>query len=259
MNGVCTATTTDNTTELVPIHAHSLLAGVAAHPSDSLRASFDLELFSADNALTRISPRNLQHYKGRVNYKPKNWADVSGTVNILESRDNVTSVLHREHNRNYGFTLMLNPQPRWGLEFGYNYDDVFSTTNICYVATPAPLGTTSCGTPFLQSPSIYQNTVNFGYTNVTFKPVKRVTANLGYNLTSTSGNTLILTPILSTLGPLAFNFHKPTAAVDIDLSRGFTWRSAWNYYDYNEKSASGTLSPRDFQSNSGTVSLRYDF
>jgi hypothetical protein len=258
-NGVCTTTTVTNLTNDVEIHGHSLLAGISAHPTDTLRAGFDLELFSADNASTRISPRNLQHYKVRANYKPKSWVDLSGTVNILESRNNETTIAHKEHNRNYGFTLMLNPKPRWGFEFGYNYDDVFSTTNICYVATPPPAGNTSCGAPFLQSPSIYNNTVNFGYSNIMFKPVKRVTANLGYNLTSTSGNTLILTPILSTLGPLAFNFHKPTASVDVDLSKGFTWRSAWNYYGYNEKSVAGTLAARDFHSNSAMLSLRYDF
>jgi hypothetical protein len=258
-NGVCTTSTIDNSASVIQVHGHSLLAGISAHPTNAFRANFDLELFSADNAPTRISPRNLQHYKTRVNYKPKSWVNLSGTVNILESRNNQTSIAHKEHNRNYGFTLMLNPKPRFGFEFGYNYDDVFSTTNICYVATPPPTGTTSCGAPFLQSPSIYNNTVNFGYTNIMIKPIKRVTANLGYNLTSTSGNTLILTPILSTLGPLAFNFHKPTASLDVDLSKGFTWRTAWNYYDYNEKSVAGTLAARDFHSNSATLSLRYDF
>ena len=258
-NGVCTTSTFAADTNSIQIHGHSLLAGVSAHPTDKLRAGFDLELFSADNASTRISPRNLQHYKFRANYKPVAWVDLAGTVNILESRNNETTIGHKEHNRNFGFTLLLDPKPWFGFEFGYNYDDVFSTTNICYVATPPPAGTTSCGAPFLQSPSVYNDTINFGYTNVMFKPIKRVTANVGYNLTSTTGNTLILTPILSTLGPLDFNFHKPTASVDVDLSKGFTWRTAWNYYDYNEKSVPGTLAARDFHSNSATLSLRYDF
>ncbi|MBZ5707497.1 MAG: hypothetical protein LAN63_19305 [Acidobacteriia bacterium] len=258
-NGVCTVLVPDSENNPIEINGHSFLFGVAARPIDGLRASFDLELFSADKANTRISPRNLQHYKGRVSYKPKDWVNVAGTINILEDRNNEATVNHLEHNRNYGFTLMLNPKPRFGFEFGYNYDDVFSTTNICFVATPSPPGTSTCGDPFLQAPSIYNNKIHFGYTNIMFKPIPRVTANLGYNLTSTSGNTLILTPTLTTLGPLAFNFHKPTASVDVDLAKGFAWRTAWNYYDYNEKSASGPVAPRDFQSNSATLSLRYAF
>jgi hypothetical protein len=258
-NGVCTVIVLDAENNPIEINGHSFLFGVAARPTDALRASFDLELFSADNANTRISPRNLQHYKGRVSYKPKDWMNLAGTVNILEDRNNEATVNHLEHNRNYGFTVMLNPKPKVGFEFGYNYDDVFSTTNICFVATPVPPGTTSCGTPFRQEPSIYNQKINFGYTNIMFKPIPRVTANLGYNLTSTSGDTLILNPIQTTLGPLAFNFHKPTASVDVDLAKGFAWRTAWNYYDYNEKSAPGSLAARDFQSNSATLSLRYAF
>jgi hypothetical protein len=92
-----------------------------------------------------------------------------------------------------------------------------------------------------------------------FKPVKRVTANLGYNLTSSSGNSTILNPTPNTLGPLGLNFHKPAAWVDFELHRGLSWRTAWNYYDYNEKSSSGFLPARDFQSNSATLTLRYAF
>jgi hypothetical protein len=73
----------------------------------------------------------------------------------------------------------------------------------------------------VQRPSIYNEKINFGYTNIMFKPISRVTASLGYNLVSTSGDTLILTPTQTTLGPLAFNFHKPAAPVDVDLAKGF--------------------------------------
>jgi len=252
---------TANEEESVEVSEHSALFGIWARPTDQLRLNLDLELFSADHAPTRISPRNLQHYKVRVNYKPKEWMNVSGTTNILESRDNVTDILHREHNRNYGFTMMLNPKERYGFEFGYNYDDIFSTTNICYVitSTPPPNSTLCAGGPLIAAVSIYDNKINFGYFNIMFKPVKRVTANLGYNLTSTSGNTLILNPVQTTLGPLAFNFHKPSASVDVDLGKGVTWRTAWNYYDYNEKSNPGLLAARDFHSNSATLSLRYAF
>ena len=254
----------DSEDDHIEVNEHSALFGLWAHPNDALRMNFDMELFSADNSPTRTTPRNLQRYKTRINYKAKDWVSVSGTVNILESRNNVTDVLHREHDRNYGFTLALNPNPRVAFEFGYNYDDIFSTTNICYVfGFVPPPGTTTCaasgGAPFISGVSLYDNKINFGYMNFMFKPAKRVTANLGYNLTSTSGNTTILNPTPNTLGPLGLNFHKPAAWVDFDLVRGLTWRTAWGYYDYNEKSNPGPLPPRDFQSNLATLSLRYAF
>lgn len=254
----------ENEQDHIEVTEYSALFGLWAHPSDALRMNFDMELFSADNTLTRTAPRNLQRYKTRVNYKPSHWANVSGTVNILEGRNNVSNALHREHDRNYGFTLALDPNPRFSFEFGYNYDDIFSTTNICYVfgSTPppdAPSCSASGGAPFISGVSLYDNKINFGYVNFMFKPVKRVTASLGYNLTSTSGDTTILSPTPTTLGPLGMNYHKPTAWVDVDLARGFTWRTAWNYYDYNEKSSSSPLPIRDFQSNSATLSLKYAF
>jgi hypothetical protein len=258
-NGVCNVTTVDAPFEPIPqITGHSLLLGVAARPTDALRTTFDLEWFAANHTVTRISPKNRQHFKGRVSYH-KSWMNVSGTVNVLESRNNVIDIGHKEHNRNYGFAVMANPKSRFGGELGYNYNDIFSTTNICFVATPTPPNTLSCGAPFLLANSIYKNRVHFAYGALMFKPVKRVTANVGYNLTSTSGNTLILNPTQSTLGPLAFNFHKPTASVDVELAKGWTWRTGWNFYDYNEKSDPGFVLGRDFHSNSATLSVRYAF
>jgi hypothetical protein len=261
-NGVCTFSgQTANTANSQTVNEDSALFGFWAHPTEHLRANFDVELFSADNSPTRISPRNLQHYKTRVNYKPKNWMSFSGTVNILESRNNVTEVMHREHNRNYGFTADLNPKPRFGFEFGYNYDDIYSTTNICYVLTSTPpANSTLCteGTPFISADSLYINKVNFGYGNIMFKPVPRVTWNLGYSLTSSSG----LTPLLASPGTttsLGFNYHKPTASLDVNLAKGLIWRTAWGYYDYNEKYLSAPLPARDFQANTATLSLRYEF
>ncbi len=246
----------------IPVNEHSGLFGVWAHPTDALRMNFDVEVLTADNAPTRISPRNLQRFKGRVHYKPRDWMTVSGTVNLLESRNNVPDVLHREHNRNYGFALSLYPRERFGIDLGYNYDDIYSTTNICYVITSTPPADStfcSAGTPYISAVSLYDNKINFGYANIMFKPVKRVTTNFGYDLTSSSGDTSILSPTPNTLGPLGLNYHKPFASVDVALARGITWRSGWNYWGYNEKSSSAPLPARDFHSNSATLSLRYDF
>src|SRR5439155_6262936 len=119
-------------------------------------------------------------------------------------------------------------------------------------STP-PANSTLCGSgaPYFSAVSLYRDRVHFAYATFMFKPVPRVTANLGYNLTSSSGDTPILAnpAMLTSLG---FNYHKPAAGVDLNLAKGFTWRSEWGYYDYNEKYSSFPLSPRDFQSNAAT-------
>ena len=75
-------------------------------------------------------------------------------------------------------------------------------------------------------------------------------------MTSTSGNTLILNPIAPT-GPLAFNYHLPTASLAVQINKNLTYKTGWNYYDYNEKSDPGPTLPRDFRGNMFTLSLRY--
>jgi len=42
---------------------------------------------SADNAFTRISPRQLREYRIRSKYKATNWLNLNGSVTILEGRD----------------------------------------------------------------------------------------------------------------------------------------------------------------------------
>jgi hypothetical protein len=252
----------DSETNDIEVNENSALLGFWAHPNDKLRVIYDMELFSGDNSPTRITPRNLQRYKGRVSYKPSGWMNVAGTVNVLESRNNVTDILHREHNRNYGFTVMLNPRPRFGLELGYNYEDVFSTTNICFVTVSAPPpNSTFCGSgaPYQSTSSLYTNKINFGYASFMLVPVRRLTLNLGYDLTSTSGSQTILGPTPTSLGPLGMNYHKPFASAELALVKGLSWRTAWNYYDYNEKSIAFPLPDRDFQSNSATLSMKYAF
>jgi len=45
----------------------------------------------------------------------------------------------------------------------------------------------------------------------------------------------------------------------VNLAKGLIWRTAWGYYDYNEKFLPDPLSARDFQSNQVTLAMRYEF
>lgn len=258
VNGVCTVSVTttadEDTTE---INAHSALLGFSARPMDALRVSFDTELFYADNTFTRISPRHLQLYRLRAIYSPKNWLNLGSTVYIRENRNNTTDVGNLQHNRSYSFTTAIAPQGKWGLDLSYDYNDIFSQTNICFVSTPSPPVAITCGAaPFLQGVSFYTEKSHFGLGSVQFRPIPRVSAGLGYAITSSVGSTLILNPNAPT-GPLSFNYHLPVATLAIDLTKHFTYKTGWNYYDYNEKSAPGPTLPRDTRGNVFTLSLRY--
>ncbi len=260
VNGVCTVFVPNVfplISDFTEINGYSALVGVSARPTNNLRFSFDTEQFYADNTFTRISPRHLQIYKGRMNYKPNNWMSFGGGVNIRENRNDTADIGNLQHNRSYVFnTVIAPPEGNWGLDLSYDYNDIFSQTNICFVATPTPVGALSCGTPFLSGLSVYKELSNVAGGSLYWKPVSRVNVGVGYTLTSSTGSTLILNPNSPT-GPLSFNYHLPLASLAIQLSRNLTYKTSWNYYDYNEKSNPGPTLPRDFRGNAFTLSLRY--
>jgi hypothetical protein len=260
VNGVCTVFVPNVfplIADFTEINGYSALLGFSARPTNKLRFSFDTELFYADNTFTRISPRHLQIYKGRVNYKPNNWMSFGGGVTIKENRNDTADIGNLQHNRSYAFnTVIAPPEGSWGLDLSYDYNDVFSQTNICFVATPTPAGSLSCGTPFLSGLSVYKELSNVAGGSLYWKPVRRVNVGMGYTVTSSTGSTLILNPNAPT-GPLSFNYHLPMASLAVELSKHLIYKTGWNYYDYNEKSAPGPTLPRDFRGNTLTLSLRY--
>jgi hypothetical protein len=255
------------------VNEYSGLLGLWARPIDALRVTFDLELFSGDNSFTRISPRNLQHYKMRATYKPRNWMSFATTVNILENRNTAPQIGNLQHNRNYGFSATLAPVGRFNVDFGYEYNDVFSMANICFASGVVPTGSNPCpvsgGSPTL-GVSEYTDKSHFGYFNLLFKPVPRVTAMVGYSLNSVNGNALILnvtTGLPEALNPLTpsgsldYNYHRPTAALSVALHKNLTGKAAWGYYEYGENGPadiSGT-GPRNFHANLVDLTLRYAF
>ena len=256
-NNICTLTTVVlDESDFTEINGHSGLFGISAHPMNTLRVNFETEFYSADNTFTRVVPRQFQNYSVRLTYKPKQWIDFGSAIVIHEGRNNVPGVGHLDHNRSYGFSTSVNPNEKWSLDLHYDYNDVFSRTNICYVSTPSPPLAISCGGSFISGLSFYTENAHSGGGGLLFRPLPRVSAGIGYTITSSTGNTLILNPN-SPLGPLSYNYHLPQATLAIDLTNHFTYKTGWNYYGYNEKSDPGPTLPRSMRGNVFTLSMRY--
>jgi hypothetical protein len=286
---------------LTTINENALLLGVVARPIDALRITGDLEFGYNDASYTRIDPRQVQSYKVHANYRPRPWATVDGAVEIHENRDNVLYVNNLEHDRSYSFATILTVNPRLSVDFGYNYWDVYTQSDICfnYSATytypnPAPpppatltgiafnsppgVNTTACtipgqavgnpptGTPpgtGLGALSTYSSGDHFAHAAVMWKPMKRVTAMVGYGGSFVRGSTIFLNQ-LTPSGTLDFNYQRPYASLMIDVYRGFGYKMSWNYYGFNE---TGTTNPfglaaiglQDFNGSNATFSFRYAF
>ncbi len=267
------------------------LAGVTWRPMDTLQISSDFEFGYNSYSYTRVWPRQIQSYKVHVSYRPRTWATLDGAVDIHENRDNVYQVDNAEHGRTYSFDLTLTRSTKLTYTLGYNYTDIYLQTFICFDDTfgtmtnvPGGMGLpTFASCPITNTTSnnnqsalaFYTNQQNYVYSDVVWKPVNRVTIGFGYVSTFANGNTLQLDP-LEPAGTLDFNYQKPFATIQIDLHKGLSYKTTWNYYGYNSKSpmntsipimngtASGTYSLEpipapDFNGSTATFALRYAF
>jgi hypothetical protein len=270
------------------IGENALVLGVVFRPVDSLRITGDFQFGYNNAAFTRIDPRNLQSYKVMVSYKPKPWASLDGGVEINDNRNNVFQVANIEHDNSYNFTTTLMPNPRVSLSFGYNYWNVYTQADICFnysitytnpapppttmpvstsppgvATTPCPIAGASVGGAGLGTLSTYTSKDNFVHADVLWKAGKRVTAAIGYGGSFVRGNTIFLNP-LTPSGTLDFNYQMPYASVTIDVYKGFSYKTAWNYYGFNQQGNTtpfglATIPLQDFNGNTFTFSFRYAF
>ena len=233
------------------------LAGLTLRPIDTLRINADFEFGYNNYSYTRIWPRQIQSYKVHLDYKPRPWATFDAAVDINENRDNVVEVNNLEHGRTYSASLMLAPtSSKFAFNFGFNYTDLYLQTNICFNDTfgsitgptlpvfpactisnsPAPLGATE----------FYAEKQDYAYSDVMWKPTNRVTATLGYSGTfafgTDRGSTLFLDP-LQPEGTIAFNYHKPFASLQIDIYKGLSYKTTWDFYGYDSKTPINTSIP----------------
>jgi hypothetical protein len=257
----------DAARNLYDIHESVALLGATVRPTDQLRITADLMFGYDDNSFTRISPRQLQSYKIQVRYTPAPWANVSGSVDIQENRDNVSMVNNLEHGRTYGFVTTLSPNSKLFVDFGFSYMNVYTQTYICFPDTGSTIFTTPCSITGATSPlgalSFYSSDDYYVYGHVTWKPYKRVTAMLGYAGSIVRGNTTFLNPLAPT-GTLDFNYVKPLASLSFDIYKGLAYKTAWNYYGYNDKGVANPaglapLPSQNFNGSNITFSFRYAF
>lgn len=282
------ANTTAPSVDLFTINEQAAVAGFRYRPIDTLKISGDFSFGYNDAAYTRIDPRNIQSYKLHATYTPKAWASLDGSVEIHENRDNAYTVNNEEHDREYSVSTTLMPKPSLAVSFGYNYWDFYTQANICFnysmtYANPAPpptnltltttppgVATTKCTIPNAsvgaagrEAFMYYASNDHFAHADVMWQPVKRVTANLGYGGTFVRGNTIFLNQ-LAPSGTLDYNYQMPYGSVTIDLGKGLSYKTAWNYYGFNEQGVTNPfgLQPiplQDFNASNVMFSFRYAF
>ena len=253
--------------DAIDVNEHTPIFGLWVRPTDALRINIEAEATAADNFITRISPRQRQNYRARINYRPNKWATLGASADINESRNGEADTNFEQHYRNAGFIVSLLPRDRFGLDLAYNYTAALQDALICFNDTFTPAGTILNGCPtFDPSENNNPNSIRSHYNNnthyfsgtVRVKPVKRVTAVVGYGLTRSEGDETILNP-LQPFGPLQYTYHQPLASLSFEFVKNVSLNAGWNYDQYHEDSFVGPTTPRYFHDNRATLSLRYAF
>ncbi len=157
----------------VTINENAGILTAAVRPMENLELNGSAEVAYDDNALTPVSPRQLQHYRVHARYRPKSWATISGAYNDLERHNNTNNnqaavaagddpyngpIDHVDHTRIASISAVLAPNEHYGFDFNYAYTDVYTATNICFDngnqnasnvvgAYPGTATATSTGTP----------------------------------------------------------------------------------------------------------------
>jgi hypothetical protein len=251
----------------ITINEHGPVFSFYLLPIPTLRFNVEVEAMTADNFLTRTSPRQRQQYRARVNYRPQRWANVAGTLNIVNGVNGESDIQFDGHYRNYGFVATLMPRDRFSLDLAYNYTDAQQNAYICYNSTDPVAGTIVGGCPTFSSStnnnpnwiySTYTDNANYFSAIVMVKPIQRLTARMGYGVTTTDGSETLLNP-LSPTGTLKYTYHQPLASLSLEMVKDVSLNAYWNYDQYREAGAAGPTLSRYFHDNRTVLSLRYAF
>jgi hypothetical protein len=250
------------------INENGATFGVAMQPSKNWHVNGSVEVLYADNVLTPIAPRELQHYRIHTTYRPRTWATFSGAYNDLERHNNTNNtgtasvdgpLEHADHSRIVSLNADLMPNEHYGFDIGYAYSDVYTATNICFLGAASstlttiipgaatPTGT-ACPSPtprggvgaytfgpakdFMNAPTQYASVA------LALSPIDKFHANIGYRISSVNGSRFFNDP-RDVNGSLVSSYQSPFVNLSYAMRKNLIWKAEYNYFGYGEGGPSG--------------------
>src|ERR1700691_6079610 len=240
--------------------------GVAMQPTNNWSINGSVEVLYANNVLTPVAPRELQHYRIHTPYRPKTWATFSGAYNDLERHNNTNNtgiasvdgpLQHVDHSRIVSLNADLMPNEHYGVDIGYAYSDVYTATNICFlgqassptipgaatptgVACPSPAPRTGSGAPYTFGPArdFMNAPTQYASVALALSPVDKFHANIGYRLSSVNASRFFNDP-RDVNGSLVSIYQTPFVNLSYAMRKNLIWKGEYNYFGYGEGGPSG--------------------
>ncbi len=239
--------------------------GVNVQPANHWHINGSVELLYADNVLTPVAPRQLQHYRIHTTYRPHTWATFSGAYNDLERHNNTNNtgiasvdgpLQHVDHSRILSLNADLMPNERYGFDIGYAYSDVYTATNICFLGTASsptipgaatPTGAACpsppprvAGTPYTFGPAkdFMNAPTQYASVALALSPIDKFHANFGYRISSVNGSRFFNDP-RDVNGSLVSTYLSPFVNLSYAMRKNLIWKGEYNYFGYGEGGPSG--------------------
>jgi hypothetical protein len=237
-------------------------------PTPKLNITADADITSTPSVFTRIHPLQSQQFRIKGRYKATSWLDLSAYFLTTDGQNSVITVDGSQHNRNVGASLSITPSEKYSLQVGYNYNQIYSQIFLCFTSSLALPGLPACpgNASLLQELSDYTSNVHNGFLDFQWTPVKRLTFDLGGNISAAYGTELNLNPEspipTQPSGALNSVWYEPYGSISYRFTKSWMGKALWNYYGYHEDSNGSyqdIYNPRNFRGNTVTLSLRYAF
>ena len=239
--------------------------GVAVQPTNNWNINGSIEVLYADNVLTPVAPRELQHYRIHTKYRPKTWATFSGAYNDLERHNNTNNtgtasvdgpLQHVDHIRTLSLNADLMPNEHYGFDISYAYSGVYTATNICFQGTAAsttipgaatPTGAACpsptprvAGTPYTFGPAkdFMNAPTQYASVALALSPIDKFHANIGYRISSVNGSRFFNDP-RDVNGSLVSTYQTPFVNLSYAMRKNLIWKGEYNYFGYGEGGPSG--------------------
>jgi hypothetical protein len=239
--------------------------GVAMQPTSNWHINGSVEVLYADNVLTPVAPRELQHYRIHTIYRPKTWATFSGAYNDLERHNNTNNtgtasvdgpLQHVDHSRIVSLNADLMPNEHYGFDIGYAYSGVYTATNICFLGTASSATIPGAATPtgvacpsptprggvgaytfgpardFMNAPTQYASVA------LALSPIDKFHANIGYRISSVNGSRFFNDP-RDVNGSLVSTYQTPFVNLSYAMRKNLIWKAEYDYFGYGEGGPSG--------------------